>query len=72
MNDGHNLGNAQLVRTTDKAILVSVDELIDSEWEGEIWVPKSVVHDDSEVYSGSTESGDLIVKTWWAEDKGYA
>lgn len=30
------------------------------------WVPKSVIHDDSEVYEKGGE-GKLVVKTWWAQ-----
>lgn len=35
-----------------------------------IWIPKSVIHDDSEVYKPGT-SGKLVVKSWWAEENGY-
>ncbi len=31
-----------------------------------IWVPQSVIHDDSEVYEKGGE-GKLVVKRWWAE-----
>jgi hypothetical protein len=47
---------------TPKAILVLIDER-------EVWVPKSVIHDDSEVYTKNTE-GDLIIERWWAEKEG--
>ncbi len=33
------------------------------------WVPKSVIHDDSEV-SKNGDSGKLIVKQWYAEKEG--
>ncbi len=33
------------------------------------WVPKSVVHDDSEVYKEGT-SGKLVVARWFAEKEG--
>lgn len=36
----------------------------------EFWVPKSVIHDDSEIYKPGSESGSLIVKLWWAESRG--
>lgn len=46
-----------------KAILVEI--------EGEkVWVPKSVIHDDSEVYSKKSGAGELLVLRWWAEKKG--
>lgn len=50
---------------TDKAILVEI--------EGEKrWVPKSQIHDDSEVYSkrSGEGGGSLIVSTWWADKNG--
>jgi len=48
---------------TDKAILV--------ELEGEeYWVPKSVISEDSEVWSRESESGTLIVEKWWARKNG--
>jgi hypothetical protein len=34
------------------------------------WVPKSVIHDDSEVYKDGTE-GTLVVKDWYAEKEGW-
>ncbi len=36
----------------------------------EIWVPKSVLHDHSEVYEKGT-NGKLVVKARWAEDEGH-
>jgi oxalate decarboxylase/phosphoglucose isomerase-like protein (cupin superfamily) len=48
---------------TEKAILVEI--------EGEkMWVPKSQIHDDSEVYSKEHGDGDLVVTEWWATQKG--
>jgi len=48
---------------TDKAILVDFD--------GEkTWVPKSQIHDDSEVWSKENDSGTLIVTRWWATKNG--
>ena len=35
----------------------------------ELWVPKEVLHEDSEVYKEGDE-GKLVVETWWAEKKG--
>ena len=36
-----------------------------------LWVPQSVVSDDSEVWK-LNDQGDLIVKGWWAEAHGFA
>jgi len=50
---------------SEKAILVEI--------EGEkFWVPKSQIHDDSEVYSKRSGGGTLIVTRWWAEQKELA
>jgi hypothetical protein len=35
----------------------------------DIWIPRSVIHDNSEVWRAS-QSGIMIVKVWWAEKKG--
>jgi hypothetical protein len=58
------IGEAEAKRTTDKAVLVWL--LDDGE---EIWVPKSVIHEDSEVHD-TGDAGDLIVQRWWAEANG--
>jgi hypothetical protein len=48
---------------SEKAILVEI--------EGEkVWVPKSQISDDSEVYSKASGGGELVVTRWWAEKKG--
>lgn len=66
---GVSLGKTcRLVRKTAKAILVATTD------HGEIWVPESCVHDDSEVHVGSklNEHGELVVNTRFAEQKGWA
>jgi hypothetical protein len=48
---------------SDRAILVAI--------EGEkVWVPKSQIDEDSEVYSKKSGGGALIVTRWWAEKAG--
>jgi hypothetical protein len=50
---------------TERAILVEI--------EGEkVWVPKSQITEDSEVYSKKSGGGELIVTRWWAEQQGLA
>jgi len=34
------------------------------------WVPKSVIHEDSEVYQAGGE-GNLVVYEWFAIDRGW-
>jgi hypothetical protein len=51
----------KVVKETDKALLVRLD---DGE---EKWVPKSVIHDDSEIFSDATQEGKLILQAWFVE-----
>lgn len=48
---------------TGKAILCVVEE-------EDVWVPKSIIDDDSEVYKMGTE-GVLIVPAWFAKKNGF-
>ncbi len=50
-------------KETDKALLCTVDD-------EDVWVPKSQVHADSEVYQEGDE-GDLVVSEWIARQKGW-
>jgi hypothetical protein len=59
------LGTATVKRETPKALLVEVEG-------EEMWVPKSVIHEDSEVWQGEQDDGELVVKRWWAEKEGQA
>ena len=52
------------IAASAKAILVKGGDL-----DGEMWIPKSVVHDNSEVYDVKHE-GDLVVQSWWARKNG--
>ena len=61
-------GNAVGVKETEKALLVQVDGVNEGQ---EFWIPKSCIHDDSEVFS-SLGLGKLIVMRWFAEKNGYA
>lgn len=49
-------------RATGKAILVEISG-------EEYWIPKSQIHEDSEVYDEGHE-GTLIITHWIAEQKG--
>jgi hypothetical protein len=56
------LEDVKVLKETDKALLVDL--------EGEpVWVPKSCVDDDSEVYRLGDE-GTLLVSEWWAIREG--
>lgn len=62
------LGTVEFLSETDKAILVNLDG--DS-----VWVPKSQIDEDSEIYGGGNnhrgEEGKLVVSAWWARQAGY-
>ena len=58
MSENRILGEAECIRETDKAILV----VLEGE---EHWVPKSAIHDDSEVF-GDGMAGTLVVHPWFA------
>ena len=59
----------EVIRESDsgKALLVKDDE------GEEFWVPKSQIHDDSEVFkpAGVNSYGRLIVTEWLAKEKGW-
>ena len=62
---GTSLGDGDVIASTDKALKI---ELESGE---EQWVPLSVIHDDSEVYDDEdNSSGEVIVKSWWADKEG--
>lgn len=55
-------GEVTVIRDSGKALLV--------EYEGEeVWIPKSQIDDDSEVWKEGQE-GTLIIPYWLAEEKG--
>lgn len=53
------IGRARCLRETARAIYVGFDT------GGHLWIPQSVIHDDSEVY-GLHHHGDLVVHEWFA------
>lgn len=67
MSDATKLGAGKVKKATDKALQVELET-------GEtVWIPKSVIHDDSELYDESENNeGEVVVKNWWAEKEGLA
>lgn len=58
-------GEVTVVHATARALLV--------DYEGEeVWIPKSAIDDDSEIYSGRQvgETGTLVIPYRLAEEKG--
>lgn len=64
------LPDAECIGESARAIRVSAPDLLDP-----VWLPKSVVHEDSEVWDFSEEGkgpGDLLVARWFAEKEAWA
>ena len=57
-------GEVEVIKTTEKAILVN--------YEGEeVWVAKSQIHDDSEIFEDCPVAiGTLALPYWLAKEKG--
>jgi hypothetical protein len=64
MSEKVQIQDVTVVRETEAALLVNIEE-------EEIWIPKSQIDDDSEVYKIGTE-GTLIIPLWLAEKLGVA
>lgn len=54
--------DVEVKHETEMAILCVVDG-------NEVWIPKSIIHDDSEVFKAGT-TGRLIIPEWLAKAKG--
>lgn len=55
------LDGTECIKETDRALLVVVED-----GTREVWIPKSVVDDDSEVFKEGDE-GTLVVHEWFAQ-----
>jgi len=62
-DDTHESYNVSVVIETDEALLVRFEDSTEK------WIPKSVIHVDSDVFEADSE-GTLIVKRWFAEREG--
>lgn len=56
--------DVEAIAETPDALLIEKDGV-------EVWIPKSQIHDDSEVYE-EDHVGTLVIPEWLAEDKGLA
>jgi hypothetical protein len=56
------LSDVSVVKETDKALLCNIHG-------EEIWIPKSQIKEDSEVFEEGTE-GSLVISQWLASQKG--
>jgi hypothetical protein len=60
--------NCHSVRETEKAVLIE-SENFDSDSCQE-WIPKSQIHDDSEIWKAD-QKGDLVIHDWFARINGW-
>lgn len=59
------IGDATVIRETNAAVLVRVEE-------EDFWIPKSQIDDTSEIWSlKNAGPGDLVVPRWFAEKLGF-
>lgn len=59
------VGEGKAISETKAALKVKMDD------DRALWVPKSVIHDDSEVYEVGGE-GTLVVFQWFADKEGWS
>lgn len=74
-DSGFLVGTGSGIKETDKALLIRVDEPSDDAQEyvergEETWLPKSQIHDDSEVY-GEGHSGTIVISKFFARQKEW-
>lgn len=59
-NKGVSLGVCRIKWVTPKAIKVATKDY------GELWIPQSAVHADSEIWDKVESEGNLVVCNWYA------
>lgn len=66
------LGRGRVIRSSALAVLVDLEKYKPAAMKDGRWIPKSQIHDDSEVYRGETgETGEVVVTAWWAEMQAW-
>ena len=68
VDEGHVIEDVTCVGETAKAIQITTVDGPDGQTM--LWVPKSQIHDNSQVYKNGQE-GDICVSSWWARQKGF-
>ena len=61
MSGTYTLEDCTPILDKGKAVLFEVPDL-----DEQVWIPKSAIHDDSDVWKEGQESGDLVVHEWLA------
>ena len=64
-SEGVSLGQGKGIKNTGRALLVEFED----EDSDDLWIPLTQIHDDSDVYD-EEHSGNVVVKAWWAEERG--
>ena len=60
------LGHGKVTKATDKALEIELTELGETRW-----IPRSILHVNSEVYDGDkNREGEVVVQQWWALQEG--
>lgn len=65
-SEPESIGHVKIVGSTDKALKVRRGTGMEAKV---AWIPRSVVHDDSDVHEEGDE-GEMLVKAWFAEKEG--
>ncbi len=60
----HEIQDCKAIGATEKAVLVETPD------HGKVWIPRSQIHDDSEVYEKGHD-GSLVVTAWYARKQGW-
>jgi hypothetical protein len=78
MSEKATVSGCKAVRDSSKdkgktgALLIKLPEGKKIKGQSEVWVPHSVIHDDSEVYDAKgNNEGKLVVQRWWADKQGW-
>lgn len=58
--------HGEAIRETDMALLI---HFYNGPWRAQEWIPKSAIHDDSEVYLKG-HAGEVVIAGWVAKDRG--
>lgn len=66
-DEPHGIDDCEAIAATEKAIKVRGVHPNDDRSE---WIPRSVIHDDSEVYEDG-HRGKLVVRPWFARKQGW-
>lgn len=67
MDEEFEIEDAEAIFDSGKALKVEAPVFDDF-----VWIPKSVITDNSEVWKEGQPSGSLIIKRWFAEKEGWA